>query len=191
VWISNPASGPDQIERSRALWGVPRFDLLQVHNLLSWERHLPALLAMKAEGKLRYVGITTSEGRRHGDIERVMAKEPIDFVQVTYNILDREIERRILPLAAERKIAVIVNRPFREGQLIRHFQRRPLPKWVAETGASSWAQFILKYIISHPAVTCAIPATSRVDHVRENMAAAAGTLPDEALRTRMAEYARA
>src|SRR5262245_1777319 len=174
VWISNPASGPDQIERSRAFWGVPRFDLLQVHNLLSWERHLPALLAMKAEGKLRYVGITTSEGRRHGDIERIMAREPIDFVQVTYNILDREVERRILPLAAERRIAVIVNRPFREGQLIRHFQRRSLPKWVAETGASSWAQFILKFIISHPAISCAIPATTRVDHVRENMAAAAG-----------------
>jgi diketogulonate reductase-like aldo/keto reductase len=190
VWISNPASGPDQIERSRTLWGVPRFDLLQVHNLLSWERHLPALLAMKADGKLRYVGITTSEGRRHGDIERIMASQPIDFVQVTYNILDREVERRILPLAAERKIAVIVNRPFREGQLIRHFQRRPLPTWVAETGASSWAQFILKFIISHPAVCCAIPATTRVDHVRENMAAAAGVLPDEALRARMADFAR-
>jgi diketogulonate reductase-like aldo/keto reductase len=191
VWISNPASGPEQIERSRALWGVPRFDLLQVHNLLSWERHLPALLAIKADGKLRYVGITTSEGRRHGDLERVMASQPIDFVQVTYNILDREVEKRILPLAAERKIAVLVNRPFREGQLIRHFQRRPLPTWVAETGASSWAQFILKFIISHPAVSCAIPATSRVDHVRENMAAAAGVLPDQALRARMADYARA
>src|SRR5215510_5884510 len=191
VWISNPASGPEQIERSRTLWGVPRFDLLQVHNLLSWERHLPALLAMKADGKVRYVGITTSEGRRHGDIERIMASQPIDFVQVTYNILDREVERRILPLATERKIAVIINRPFREGELIRRFQRRPLPTWVAETGASSWAQFILKFIISHPAVSCAIPATTRVDHVRENMAAAAGVLPDEALRARMADYARA
>jgi len=191
VWISNPASGPEQIERSRALWGVPRFDLLQVHNLLSWERHLPALLAMKAAGKLRYVGITTSEGRRHGDIERIMASQPIDFVQVTYNILDREVERRILPLATERKIAVIINRPFREGELIRRFQRRPLPTWVAETGASSWAQFILKFIISHPAVSCAIPATTRVDHVRENIAAASGLLPDGALRARMADYARA
>jgi len=191
VWISNPASGPEQIERSRTLWGVPRFDLLQVHNLLSWERHLPALLAMKADGKVRYVGITTSEGRRHGDIERIMASQPIDFVQVTYNILDREVERRILPLATERKIAVIINRPFREGELIRRFQRRPLPTWVAETGASSWAQFILKFIISHPAVSCAIPATTRVDHVRENIAAASGLLPDGALRARMADYARA
>lgn len=190
VWISNPASGPDQIGRSRTLWGVPRFDLLQVHNLLSRERHLPALLTMKAEGKVRYVGITTSEGRRHHDIERIMASQPIDFVQVTYNVLDREVEARILPLAQERGIAVIANRPFREGQLIRHLQRRPLPNWVSETGASSWAQFILRFIISHPAITCAIPATSRVDHVRENMMAATGTLPDEALRSRMAEYVR-
>jgi diketogulonate reductase-like aldo/keto reductase len=190
VWISNPANGPDQIERSRTLWGVPRFDLLQVHNLLSWERHLPALLAMKADGKVRYVGITTSEGRRHRDIERIMASQPIDFVQVTYNVLDRNVEMRILPLARERGIAVIVNRPFREGQLIRHLQHRPLPKWVSETGASSWAQFILKFIISHPAVNCAIPATTRVSHVRENMAAATGALPDEALRGRMAEYVR-
>jgi diketogulonate reductase-like aldo/keto reductase len=190
VWISNPANGPDQIERSRTLWGVPRFDLLQVHNLLSWERHLPALLAMKADGKLRYVGITTSEGRRHRDIERIMASQPIDFVQVTYNVLDREIEARILPLAKERGIAVIVNRPFREGHLIRQLQHRLLPKWVSETGASSWAQFILKFIISHPAVNCAIPATTRVDHVRENVAAATGVLPSEALRVRMAEYVR-
>jgi diketogulonate reductase-like aldo/keto reductase len=190
VWISNPARGPDQIERSRSLWGVPRFDLLQVHNLLSWERHLPTLLAMKAEAKVRYVGITTSEGRRHRDIERIMASQPIDFVQVTYNVLDREVEGRILPLAQDRGIAVIVNRPFRQGQLIHHFQHRPLPRWVSETGGSSWAQFILKFIISHPAVTCAIPATTRVDHVRENMATATGPLPDEALRGRMAVYAR-
>lgn len=190
VWISNPASGSDQIERSRSLWGVPRFDLLQVHNLLSWERHLPALISMKADGKLRYVGITTSEGRRHLDIVRIMAIQPIDFVQVTYNVVDREVEERILPLAAERGIAVITNRPFREGELIRQLQRRPLPKWASEAGASSWAQFILKFIISHPTVTCAIPATTRVDHVRENMAAATGTLPDDALRRRMAEYVR-
>jgi diketogulonate reductase-like aldo/keto reductase len=190
VWISNPASGPRQIEQSRAYWGVPRFDLMQVHNLLSWEAHLERLFAMKAAGQVRYVGITTSEGRRHRDIEQIMTSRPIDFVQVTYNVLDREVEARILPLARERGIAVIVNRPFREGQLIRQLQRQPLPNWVAETGASSWAQFILKFIVSHPAVTCAIPATTRVDHVRENMAAATGMLPDEALRRRMADHVR-
>jgi diketogulonate reductase-like aldo/keto reductase len=169
---------------------VPRFDLIQVHNLLSWEQHLERLFAMKAEGEVRYVGITTSEGRRHRDIERIMASRPIDFVQVTYNVVDREVEARILPLARERGIAVIVNRPFQEGHLIRRLERRPLPPWLGETGAASWAQFILKFIVSHPAVTCAIPATPRVDHVRENMAAAAGILPDEALRRRMADYVR-
>ena len=188
VWTSNSASGPIQVERSRGLWGVPGFDLLQVHNLLSWERHLPVLLDMKAKSKVRYVGITTSEGRRHHDLERIMAQQPIDFVQVTYNVLDREVERRILPLARERRIGVLINRPFRQGDLIRHVSRRPLPRWLSETGASSWAQFLLKFVISHPAVTCAIPATSRVDHVRENMAAATGVLPDEALRVRMADY---
>jgi len=190
VWTSSPASGPGQIERSRRYWGVPRFDLLQVHNLLAWEQHLPALLAMKAAGQVRYVGITTSEGRRHADIERIMASQPIDFVQVTYNVLDREVEARILPLARERRIAVIVNRPFREGHLIRQLERRPLPSFAVEAGAASWAQFILKFIVSHPDVTCAIPATTRVDHVRENMAVATGIVPDEALRRRMADYVR-
>jgi diketogulonate reductase-like aldo/keto reductase len=190
VWTSSPASGPGQIERSRRYWGVPRFDLLQVHNLLAWEQHLPALLAMKAVGQVRYVGITTSEGRRHADIERIMASQPIDFVQVTYNVLDREVEARILPLARERRIAVIVNRPFREGHLIRQLERRPLPSFAVEAGAASWAQFILKFIVSHPDVTCAIPATTRVDHVRENMAVATGIVPDEALRRRMADYVR-
>jgi diketogulonate reductase-like aldo/keto reductase len=190
IWISTAAGGPAQIERSRAYWGVPRFDLLQVHNLLAWEQHLPALLAMKAAGGIRYVGITTSEGRRHGDVERIMAGQPIDFVQVTYNVLDREVEARILPLARERRIAVIANRPFREGHLIRQVQRRPLPAWLVETGAANWAQFLLKFIISHPDITCAIPATTRVDHVRENMAAATGIAPDAALRRRMAEYVR-
>ena len=190
VWISDGAKGREQIEQSRTLWGVRRFDLMQVHNLLSWQRHLDTLLEMKASSQVRYVGITTSEGRRHGEFVKVMATRPIDFVQVTYNALDREVEARILPLAEERGIAVIVNRPFRQKDLIRHVERHPLPKWLAETGAKSWAQFLLKFIVSHPVVTCAIPATTRVDHVRENLAAARGTLPDAALRVRMADYVR-
>ncbi|HEX6434765.1 MAG TPA: aldo/keto reductase, partial [Gemmatimonadales bacterium] len=176
VWTSSGSGGPRQIEESRTHWGVPRFDLLQVHNLLSWEEHLPTLLAMKSAGRLRYVGITTSEGRRHREVEKIMAAQPIDFVQVTYNPLDREIEERILPLARDRGIAVIANRPFREGALIRSLSGEPLPSWAGELGAGSWAQFILKFIISHPAVTCAIPATSQVSHVRENLAAAAEPL---------------
>jgi diketogulonate reductase-like aldo/keto reductase len=191
VWISSSGRGPEQIETSRRRWDVPRFDLLQVHNLLSWEEHLRTLLAMKAEGRVRYVGITTSEGRRHGDIERIMRSQKIDFVQITYNILDREVEARILKLAQERGIGVIVNRPFREGALIKQVQRHPLPGWAAEIECRTWAEVLLKFIVAHPAVTCAIPATSNVAHVRENMAAARGALPDEAMRKRMAAHVEA
>ncbi len=191
VWISSGSRGADQIEQSRKYWGIRRFDLLQVHNLLSWEDHLPALLGMKAEGRLRYVGITTSEGRRHDEIEKIMASRTIDFVQLTYNIVDREAEGRLLPLAQDRGIAVIANRPFQQGALIQSLGRHPLPSWAGEIGAASWPEFILKYIVSHPAVTCAIPATSNLAHVKENMAAARGSLPDAATRRRMSSYVAA
>jgi diketogulonate reductase-like aldo/keto reductase len=188
VWISPGSRGAGQIEASRRHWGVPRFDLLQVHNLLSWEEHLRTLRAMKAAGQLRYIGITTSEGRRHREVEQIMRTQPLDFVQVTYNVLDREVEDRILPLARERGIGVIVNRPFREGELIRRMARHPLPAWAAEIDCANWAQFLLKFIVSHTAVTCAIPATTRVDHVRENMGAAYGRLPDASMRSRMVAH---
>jgi diketogulonate reductase-like aldo/keto reductase len=184
VWTSG--DGAQQVEASRQLWGVPRFDLLQVHNLLAWEQQLPLLMAMKQQGRLRYVGITTSEGRRHAEFEQVMRTQPLDFIQLTYNILDREAEQRLLPLARERGIAVLANRPFRQGGLLRRLQRLPLPGWAGELRCTTWAQAVLKFIVSHPAVTCAIPATTRVDHVRENLAAAGGPMPDEALRRRMA-----
>lgn len=185
VWISSGSRGPAQIETSRQSWGIPYFDLLQVHNLLSWQEHLPMLFAMKADRRLRYVGITTSEGRRHREVEQIMRTQPLDFVQVTYNVLDRAVEDRILPLAQERGIGVIVNRPFRQGALIRSVERHPLPAWAAEIDCANWAQFLLKFIISHPAVTCAIPATTSAAHVRENMGAAAGRLPDAPMRRRM------
>jgi diketogulonate reductase-like aldo/keto reductase len=192
VWISSSKGdirGPEQIEQSRRLWGLPKFDLLQVHNLLDWEVHLPTLLAMKAAGRLRYVGITTSEGRRHRDIETLLRSQPLDFVQLSYNPLDREAEQRLLPLAAERGIAVIANRPFREAALLKALQRHPLPAWAAsELGCDGWAQLVLKYIVSHPAVTCAIPATSSVAHVRQNLGAARGAMPDAALRQRIAAH---
>jgi diketogulonate reductase-like aldo/keto reductase len=188
VWISSASRGPAQIEQSRQYWGVPRFDLLQVHNLLAWEEHLQTLFAMKEAGRLRYVGITTSEGRRHREVEQIMRSQKLDFVQVTYNVVDREVEERILPLAQERGIGVIVNRPFQEGALIRKIARHPLPAWAAEIDCANWAQFILKFIVSHPAVTCAIPATTSVAHVRENMGAARGRVPDEPMRRRMAAY---
>ena len=186
VWTGAGSRGPAQIEASRRLWQLPRFDLLQVHNLLAWEEHLPALLEMKAQGRVRYVGITTSEGRRHREFEQIMRTQPLDFVQLSYNLLDREAEQRLLPLALERRIAVIVNRPFREGALLKVLQRHPLPGWASEIGCDGWAQAALKFIVSHPAVSCAIPATSRVDHVRQNLGAARGPLPDTALRARMA-----
>jgi len=189
VWTWS--DGPQQIEESQRLWGLPKFDLLQIHNLRSWEEHLPVLRAMKDKGQLRYIGITTSEGRRHDEFIAIMRKEPLDFIQVTYNILDREVETDILPLAAERGMAVIVNRPFRQGALTDALESQPLPAWAADIGCTTWAQFLLKFIISHPAVTCAIPATSNVDHVRENLLAARAPLPDATIRQRMIEYVSA
>jgi diketogulonate reductase-like aldo/keto reductase len=184
VWTAS-SRGREQIEQSRRNWQIARFDLVQVHNLLNWREHLPTLFAMKAAGQIRYVGITTSEGRRHGDVEQLMRAHPLDFVQVTYNPVDREAEERILPLARDRGMAVIINRPFREGTLVRALARQPAPPWAAEIDCASWAQVLLKFIVSHPAVTCAIPATTRVDHVRENMNAAVGRLPDASIRQRI------
>lgn len=191
VWIGSGARGPAQIEATRGLWRLPRLDLLQVHNLLAWREHLPTLLAMKAAGRLRYVGITTSEGRRHADVEAVMRSQPIDFVQVTYNLVDREVEARILPLARERGIAVIANRPFRQGALLQALQPHRLPPWAAEIDCDNWAQFALKFVVSHPALTCTIPATSNVAHLRQNMGAAHGRMPDAAMRLRMASHVQA
>ena len=188
VWISSGARGQQQIEESLRHWGIPRFDLLEVHNVMSWEEHLPTLFAMKKAGRLRFVGVTTSEGRRHEEIERIMRSQPLDFVQVTYNVLDRDVEERILPLALERRIGVICNRPLRRGELIRKVARSPLPAWAGEIDCANWAQILLKFIVSHPAVICAIPATSRVDHVRENVGASYGRLPDEAMRRRIVAH---
>ena len=187
VWTGSGDRGAAQIEASRRFWGVARFDLLQVHNLLAWEEHLPALLAMKAAGRVRYVGITTSEGRRHAEIEKLMRSQPIDFVQLSYNPLDREAEQRLLPLAQERGIAVIANRPFREGALMRELQRHRLPSWAAELGVDGWAQLVLKFIVSHPAVTCAIPATAKRAHLLDNLGAARGPLPTATEREKIAQ----
>lgn len=187
VWTRSGLAGPIEIAESRRLWGVERFDLLQVHNLLAWQEHLETLKQMRAAGEVGHIGVTTSHGRRHRELERIMRKEPLDFVQLTYNIADRQAEERLLPLAEERGIAVIANRPFRRKELIRIAEPHPLPGWAAEIGCRTWAQALLKFVVSHPAVTCAIPATSQVAHMRENMAAAAGPLPDAALRQRMAK----
>ncbi|WP_201345994.1 aldo/keto reductase [Thiohalobacter sp. COW1] len=188
VWTTTARQGYVQMEHSKALWGLPRLDLMQVHNLLDWKTHLPNLFAMKARGEIRYVGVTTSHGRRHQELIGIMQRAPLDFVQFTYNVLDREAEQTLLPLARDRGMAVIVNRPFRRGALFEHIGNAPLPGWASEIECDNWAQVLLKFIVSHPAVTCAIPATRRVDHLRENLGAGCGTLPDAALRRRIAEH---
>ena len=188
IWTGDESATRDEAARSGRRWGVDRFDLLQVHNLRGWQGHLETLKAMKAEGEVRYIGITTSHGRRHREFEQIMEREPIDFVQLTYNVLDREAEQRLLPLAREKGIGVIVNRPFQGGSLFRRFQAESLPGWAGDAGVKNWSEFFLKYIISHPAVTCAIPATSKVDHMRENMGALYGDLPSPGQRQQMADY---
>lgn len=188
VWTPLQAAGVEQMAESRDAWGLRRFDLMQVHNLLNWKGHLETLRRDKAEGRIRYIGITTSHGRRHEEMEELMRTEELDFVQFTYNVLDREAEERLLPLAADKGLAVIVNRPFRRKELFRLYQDQPLPDWAGEIDCANWAQFFLKFIVSHPAVTCTIPATSQVEHMRENMGALTGRLPDAAQRQEMARY---
>ena len=188
VWTKGNRQGFLQMENSRTLWGLPAFDLMQVHNLLDWETHLPNLHTMKENGDIRYLGVTTSHGRRHDTLRKIMRSQSLDFVQFTYNMLDREAEQYLLPMAQEKGIAVIINRPFQRGGLFDKFERHALPVWAKEIECSSWAQFFLKFIISHPAVTCAIPATSQLSHLRENVAAGYGRLPDQAMRNKMLHY---
>ncbi len=189
VWTVLQPLGIRQMEASEHLWAPEAgFDLMQIHNLLDWQAHLETLTDWKARGRVRYVGVTTSHGRRHPDMVGIMTRQPVDFVQFTYNILNRRAEQVLLPLAAERGLAVIVNRPFERGRLFDQLQRHPLPGWAAEIDCANWAQFLLKFAVSHPAVTCAIPATSRTDHMVENMGAAYGRLPDAEMRARMVRY---
>lgn len=190
VWTPGRWLGEKQMARSQSLWGVARMDLMQVHNLLDWESHLRTLREWKAEGRVRYIGVTTSHGRRHDELATIMRSEPIDFVQLTYNIADRDAEHRLLPLAAERGIAVIANRPFRRSRLFDPVRGTPLPTWARDVDCTNWAQLFLKFVISHPAVTCAIPATSRVDHMVENMGALKGRMPNAAQRVAMAVHYR-
>ncbi len=176
------------MRRSEHPWGQGPFNLMQVHNLWSWEAHLETPLNWRAEGRIRYIGVTTSHGRRHEELVKIMASAPIDFVQFTYNMLDRRAEPRLPPYAAERRLAVIINRPFQGGGLFDRFERHPPPPWAAEFDCANWARFFPEFIVSHPAVTRAIPATSRVGHMRENMGAARGRPPNPETRRRMIRY---
>ncbi len=188
VWTNGRQSGIDQMERSRKYWGVERFDLMQIHNLRDWEIHLETLKAMKAEGRIRYIGVTTSHGRFHGELEDLLRNQPFDFVQLSYNIGNRDVEDRLLPIARDKGIAVIVNRPFQRGDLFSRVKNKPLPDWASEIDVHSWAQYFLKFIIANPTVTCVIPATKRVKYMIDNMGAQYGRLPDEKMREEMVRY---
>ena len=190
VWTEDEDKTREQVEEQERLWGIETFDLMQVHNLAAWEAHLEKLQQMKADGEIRYVGITTSSGRRHDQFEHIMRKHDLDFVQLTCNITHRRVEDRLLPLAQEKGIAVIANRPFDAGPLIRNLKaRHSVPDWaVEEFDCRGWADFLLKFLVSHPAVTCAIPATTQVQHMHENMRAGSGPMPTLELRRRMIEH---
>ena len=188
VWTPGRRLGIRQMHNSEKLWGLQSFDLMQIHNLVDWKTHIKTLREWKDTERIRYIGVTTSHGRRHEELIKIMQSEPIDFVQFTYNIVDREAEEKLLPIATEQGIAVIINRPFRRGQLFDLVQNQPLPIWAKEFHCTNWAQYFLKYIISHPFVTVAIPATSRVEHMDENMGAMQGSLPNASMRKQMQVY---
>lgn len=188
VWTYGKQSGIQQMEESRQLWGIKRFDLMQIHNLRDWKVHYETLKQMKEQGKIRYIGVTTSHGRFHDELETLLKTLPFDFVQLSYNIDNREVEKRLLPIALDKGIAVIVNRPYQRGDLFSHVRGKALPDWANEIDVSSWGQYFLKFIVSHPAVTSAIPATSKVKHMVDNMAAQFGRLPDAQMRKEMIAY---
>ncbi len=184
VWTAFERVGPTQMAESLRLWKLARFDLMQIHNLLAWRGHVKAVRAGKDEGRWRYIGVTTSHGARHDEMAVALKSEPWDFMQITYNFADTSAEP-LMNFAAERGIGVIINRPFDGGRLFNRVGARKLPPWAAEIGCENWAQFFLKWIVSHPAVTCAIPATTNPAHMEENMGARLAPLPDHAMRRRM------
>ena len=185
VWTTGRQQGIAQMEESARRMNVERFDLIAVHNLQDWQTQLETLKNWKAEGKVRYIGITTSHGRDHDEFLQVMRTQPLDFVQFSYNIEDRAAERELLPVAAERGIATMINRPYQRGALFARSRGKELPALAAELDCSSWGQFYLKYILGHPAVTCIIPATASVHHMVDNMRANFGRLPDARQRAEM------
>jgi len=186
VWTRGERAGIEQMSRSEELLRARRLDLIQVHNLLDLDTQLRTLRAWAAAGRVRYVGVTHYTVSAQADLERVLRREKLDFVQLNYSPLTRAAERSLLPLAADRGVAVLVNRPFEDGALFARTHGRPLPPWAAEIDATSWGQLALKFIASHPAVTCIIPATARVEHLEDNLAGGRGRLPDARLREEIA-----
>lgn len=187
VWTNGREEGIKQMEQSLTLLQTKKLDLIQVHNLIDWETQLATLQEWKKQGRIRYTGITHSTTSRQEDVARVLEKERVDFVQINYSLMEREADERVLPVAKERGVAVIVNRPFGRGDLFGRVRGKPLPDWAAEIDCKSWAQFFLKWIIAHPGVTCAIPATSKPHHMEDNIQGGIGRLPDAKMRQRMVE----
>lgn len=189
VWTSGQAAGLAQMESSERKLRGERIDLLQVHNLLDVETHLDTLAAWKGEGRVRYLGVTHYAATAHDRVARLLAARPVDFLQINYSVAEREAEERLLPYCLDHGIAVIANRPLVTGEILERLRGRPLPAWAAEIDCESWAQVLLKFVVSHPAVTCAIPATANPAHLRDNMKAGQGRFPDQALRARIAREA--
>lgn len=188
VWTSGKQAGIESMERSFERLRVKRLDLLQVHNLVDVDTQLATLRAWKAEGRIRYLGITHYVDSAFPEVEKILRREKLDFLQINYSIIDREADQRILPLARDRGVATLINRPFASGDLFSRVRSKPLPEWTAEFECKSWAQFLLKWILGNTNVTCAIPATGNIKHLEDNMAAGMGRLPDEKMRQRMADY---
>jgi diketogulonate reductase-like aldo/keto reductase len=188
VWTRGRDDGIAQMETSFRRLKVKQMDLMQVHNLLDVDVHTRTLLDWKSKGRVRYLGITHYTASAHAEVERQLKKEKYDFLQINYSLAERDAQKRLLPLCLQNGTAVIANRPFAEGAMFRRVRGKPLPAWSAEIGVASWAQYFLKWIVGHPAVSCAIPGTGRPAHVADNVAAGFGRLPDEAMRARMAQY---
>ncbi|SNC59497.1 Aldo/keto reductase [Hymenobacter gelipurpurascens] len=191
VWTQGRDAGIRQMEASLRKLRRNSLDLMQIHNLVDWKTHLPTLRDWRAAGKIRYIGITHYTDAMHTELERVLTTEPIDFVQFNYSILDRHAEKRLLSAAANRGVATLINRPFTEGSLLARVRHQPLPGWAQELDIASWPEFLLKFIVSHPSVTCVIPGTSNPAHLADNLRAGEGPLPDVATREKMAAYVRA
>lgn len=188
VWTRGREEGMREMETSFQRMKVSRMDLMQVHNLVDVDVHTKAISDMKSKGRVRYTGITHYTASAHAEVERQLKKTSYEFLQINYSLAERDAEKRLLPWCAQNGVAVIANRPFAEGAMFRRVRGKPLPPWAAEVGAASWAQFFLKWIVGHPAVTCAIPGTGSPEHLADNVAAGFGVLPDEAQRRKMAGY---
>jgi diketogulonate reductase-like aldo/keto reductase len=188
VWTEGRAAGIDQMNRSMKLLRCERIDLMQVHNLVDWRTHLATLRAWKEEGRIRYLGITHYTSSAYVQMEKIMRAEALDFVQLNYSLDEREAEERLLPLAAERRVAVLVNLPFGQGRLFRTLRGKPVPQWLVDAGCETWSEALLKFVIAHPAVTCVIPGTGNPKHMAENCRAGTGAMLDEAVRGKLIEH---